>query len=89
MSEQHSLWWKRIDFKCQNANLPKSKNGTPWDIPLNGTALADILQMCFASDGGFVFPHAKCPCRWFLGAVERTALKAMPGIAIAIPSPVD
>jgi integrase len=75
MSEQYSLKWKQIDFERRQLYLPKTKNGDPRDVPLNGTALAALEQLRSASDGDFVFPHAESPRGWFLGAVERAALK--------------
>jgi len=75
MSEQYSLKWKQIDFERRQLYLPRTKNGDPRDVPLNATALAALEQLRSASDGEFVFPHAESPRGWFLGAVERAALK--------------
>lgn len=75
MSEQYSLKWKQIDFERRQLYLPRTKNGDPRDVPLNGTALAALEQLRSAADGDFVFPHAESPRGWFLGAVERAALK--------------
>lgn len=75
MSEQYSLKWNQIDFECRQLYLPRTKNGDPRDVPLNRTALAALEQLRSASDGDTVFPHAESPRGWFLGAVERAALK--------------
>ena len=75
MSGQYSLQWKQIDFERRQLYLPRTRNGDLRDVPLNGTVLAALEQLRSASDGDLVFPHAESPRGWFLGAVERAALK--------------
>jgi integrase len=75
MSEQYSLRWPQVDFDRRHLFLPKTKNGDPRDIPLNGTALAALEELRAESKGDFVFPNAESPRGWFLSAVERAGLK--------------
>jgi len=75
MSEQYSLKWSQVDFKRHQLYLPKTKNGDPRDVPLNGTALAALGALRTASKGDSVFPHAESPRGCFLSAVERAQLK--------------
>ena len=75
MSEQYSLKWPQVDFERQQLYLPRTKNGDPRDVPLNGTALQALEQLRSESQGDFVFPDAESPRGCFLGAVERAALK--------------
>ena len=75
MSEQCSLMWKHVDFERRQLYLPRTKNGDPRDVPLNGMALAALEELRSAFDGDFVFPHSQSPRGWFLGAVERAVLK--------------
>ena len=75
MSEQYSLRWPQVDFDRRHLFLPKTKNGDPRDVPLNGTALAALEELRAESKGDFVFPNAESPRGWFLSAVERAGLK--------------
>ena len=76
MSEQYSLEWSQIDFGRRQMYLPKTKNGDPRDVPLNGTAVSALEQLREKSNGNLVFPNAESPRGWFLAAVERAALKS-------------
>ena len=75
MSEQYSLKWSQIDFARRQIYLPRTKNGDPRDIPLNGTAILALERLQEESDGSLVFPKAESPRGWFLAAVERAGLK--------------
>jgi len=75
MSEQYSLKWSQIDFGRRQIYLPRTKNGDPRDVPLNGTALSALERLRKESDGSLVFPDAESPRGWFLAAVERAGLK--------------
>ena len=75
MSEQYGLKWSQVDFERRQLYLPKTKNGDPRDVPLNGTALAARGALRTASKGDFIFPDAESPRGWFLSAVERAELK--------------
>jgi integrase len=75
MSEQYSLKWSQIDFARRQIYLPRTKNGDPRDIPLNGTAILALERLREESDGNLVFPNAESPRGWFLAAVERAGLK--------------
>jgi integrase len=75
MSEQYSLKWPQVDFERRQLYLPRTKNGDPRDVPLNGTALQALEQLRSITQGDFVFPSAESPRGWFLSAVERAAVK--------------
>jgi len=75
MSEQYGLKWSQVDSERRQLYLPKTKNGDPRDVPLNGTALAALKKLRASSKGEFVFPDAESPRGWFLGAVDRAGLK--------------
>ena len=75
ISEQYSLKWSHIDFDRRQIYLPRTKNGDPRDVPLNGTALSALERLRKESDGNLVFPNAESPRGWFLAAVERAGLK--------------
>jgi integrase len=75
MSEQYSLKWSQIDLERRQMYLPRTKNGDPRDVPLNGTALSALERLREESDGSLVFPNAESPRGWFLAAVERAGLK--------------
>jgi integrase len=75
MSEQYSLKWSQIDFERRQIYLPRTKNGDPRDVPLNGTAISALERLRKESDGSQVFPNAESPRGWFLSAVERADLK--------------
>ena len=75
MSEQYSLEWSQIDFERRQMYLPRTKNGDPRDVPLNGTALSALERLRKDSGGNAVFPNAESPRGWFLAAVDRAGLK--------------
>jgi integrase len=75
MSEQYSLTWTQVDFGRRQLYLPRTKNGDPRDVPLNGTALAALEQLRAGSKGDRVFPHAESPRGRFLSAVERAGVQ--------------
>ena len=75
MSEQYSLRWSQVDFERLHLFLPKTKNGDPRDVPLNGTALAALKKLRATSEEDFVFPNADSPRGWFLSAIERAGIK--------------
>ena len=75
MSEQYSLNWSQVDFDRRQMYLPRTKNGDPRDVPLNGTALSALERLRKESAGSAVFPNAESPRGWFLAAVERAKLK--------------
>ncbi len=75
MSEQYSLKWSQIDFARRQIYLPRTKNGDPRDIPLNGTAILALERLHEESEGNLVFPNAESPRGWFIAAVERAGLK--------------
>jgi integrase len=74
MSEQYSLKWSQIDFEGRQIYLPRTKNGNPRDVPLNGTALSALERLRRESDGDLVFPNAESPRGWFLAAIERARI---------------
>jgi|ERR1035437_2312943 integrase len=75
MSEQYSLCWSQVDFERRHLFLPKTKNGDPRDVPLNGTALGALETLRAASKGDLVFPDAESPRGWFLSAIQRAGVK--------------
>ena len=89
MSEQYSLKWSQIDFERRQMYLPRTKNGDPRDVPLNGTALSALEQLRKESGGSVVFPNPESPRAGSLLLLSGLGLKVICGIAIAIPSPVD
>jgi len=89
MSEQYSLNWSQIDFERRQIYLPRTKNGDPRDVPLNGTALSALERLRKESDGNLVFPNAESPGAGSWRRLSELDSKTTRGIAIAIPSPVD
>ncbi len=58
-----NLRWEQIDLANRVMRIPRTKNGRPLSVPLNGTAVA-TLQALYDNrepEGPYVFPHRAGP----------------------------
>jgi integrase len=89
MSEQYNLNWSRIDFERRQMYLPRTKNGEPCDVPLNGTAISALERLRKESDRSLVLPNAESPAGGSSLLLSELNSETARGIAIVTPSPVD
>jgi integrase len=98
MSEQYGLRWSQVDFYRRQLHLIRTKNGDSRTIPLNAIALGALKQL----QGGKSQPGtapSSLPCGRAIPSrgradgsrprSKRRRFRSIPGIATAIPLPVD
>jgi integrase len=63
--EQYGLLWTDVDFASRSLMANNTKNGSPWTIHLNDTALASMNELRLMATGERVFNIRENRTWWF------------------------
>lgn len=75
LSEQYGARWEHVDFERRVLTVPRSKNGQPRHVRLNGAAIQALLRLRERTEfPGFIFAGIKNPRGWFERALELAGI---------------